>query len=77
VAVCPSCGKENPDGFRFCGFCTAPLAETPPREHRKTVTALFCDVVGSTALGEATDPEAVRALLARTRTTRSAPSAPR
>jgi class 3 adenylate cyclase len=26
---------------------------------------LFCDVVGSTALGESTDPEAVRALLAR------------
>jgi class 3 adenylate cyclase len=29
------------------------------------VTVLFCDVVGSTALGEATDPEALRALLAR------------
>ena len=27
--------------------------------------ALFCDVVGSTALGESTDPEALRALLAR------------
>ena len=26
---------------------------------------LFCDVVGSTALGESTDPEALRALLAR------------
>src|SRR3954464_5840514 len=33
--------------------------------HRKVVTVLFCDVVGSTALGESTDPEAVRALLAR------------
>jgi predicted ATPase/class 3 adenylate cyclase len=32
---------------------------------RKTVTVLFCDVVGSTALGEAVDPEALRALLAR------------
>ncbi len=29
------------------------------------VTVLFCDVVGSTALGESTDPEALRALLAR------------
>jgi class 3 adenylate cyclase len=29
------------------------------------VTVLFCDVVGSTALGERTDPEALRALLAR------------
>jgi class 3 adenylate cyclase/tetratricopeptide (TPR) repeat protein len=32
---------------------------------RKVVTVLFCDVVGSTALGETTDPEALRALLAR------------
>jgi class 3 adenylate cyclase/tetratricopeptide (TPR) repeat protein len=32
---------------------------------RKVVTILFCDVVGSTALGETTDPEALRALLAR------------
>ncbi len=29
------------------------------------MTVLFCDVVGSTALGESTDPEALRALLAR------------
>src|ERR1700757_2057956 len=32
---------------------------------RKTVTVLFCDVTDSTALGESTDPEALRALLAR------------
>jgi class 3 adenylate cyclase/tetratricopeptide (TPR) repeat protein len=32
---------------------------------RKTVTVLFADVVGSTALGEARDPEAVRALMGR------------
>ncbi len=32
---------------------------------RKVVTVLFCDVVGSTALGESTDPEALRAVLAR------------
>ena len=32
---------------------------------RKVVTALFCDVVGSTALGESVDPEALRAVLAR------------
>ena len=31
---------------------------------RKTVTVLFCDVTGSTELGESTDPEALRALLA-------------
>ena len=32
---------------------------------RKTVTILFCDVTGSTSLGESVDPEALRALLAR------------
>jgi class 3 adenylate cyclase/tetratricopeptide (TPR) repeat protein len=68
VAVCPSCGKELPPGeFPFCPFCATPLRETAPaaREQRKTVTVLFCDVTGSTALGESTDPEALRALLAR------------
>ena len=66
VAVCSACGKENPEGFQFCGFCTAPMAlQAPEREMRKTVTVLFCDVTGSTALGESTDPEALRALLAR------------
>jgi class 3 adenylate cyclase len=33
--------------------------------HRKVVTVLFCDVVGSTSLGESTDPEALQALLLR------------
>src|SRR4051794_2157872 len=33
--------------------------------HRKVVTVLFCDVVGSTALGESVDPEALQVLLAR------------
>src|SRR5213079_2524066 len=32
---------------------------------QKTVTVVFCDVAGSTELGESTDPEALRALLAR------------
>jgi class 3 adenylate cyclase len=32
---------------------------------RKTVTVLFCDITGSTALGESVDPEALGALLGR------------
>ncbi|HXH96595.1 MAG TPA: adenylate/guanylate cyclase domain-containing protein, partial [Gaiellaceae bacterium] len=32
---------------------------------RKTVTVLFCDLVGSTELGERLDPESLRTLLAR------------
>ena len=64
MAACPACGKELPGEFPFCPHCGAPLA-SESREQRKTVTVLFCDVTGSTALGESTDPEALRALLAR------------
>jgi zinc-ribbon domain len=50
VAVCPSCGRENPAGFRFCGACGADLAaqapagvaEVEPRHHRE---------VGQSSLG--------------------------
>src|SRR6187551_1992370 len=66
VPACPSCGHENSERARFCEECGSPLGGPPPsREQRKTVTVLFCDVTGSTALGESTDPEALRALLAR------------
>ena len=36
-----------------------------PRERRKTVTVLFCDVTGSTALGERLDPESFRQVMRR------------
>src|SRR5918912_431071 len=66
MSTCPSCGVENPQRASFCLNCATPLPERPlPREQRKTVTVLFCDVVGSTALGESTDPEALRTLLGR------------
>jgi class 3 adenylate cyclase/tetratricopeptide (TPR) repeat protein len=65
MLVCPSCGQENPEGFRFCGACGAALASSPPREVRKTVTVVFCDVTGSTALGEQLDPESTRRVMAR------------
>jgi class 3 adenylate cyclase len=66
VVVCPSCGQENPEGFRFCGACAAPLGEAiPAREERKVITVLFCDLVGSTAQGERLDPEDLQALLSR------------
>src|SRR5205809_660901 len=65
MAKCGSCGAENREGARFCGSCGAALAVVRQREQRKTVTVVFCDVTGSTELGESTDPEALRALLAR------------
>jgi class 3 adenylate cyclase len=64
VAICASCRKELPGEFPFCPFCGAPL-DGLGHEQRKIVTVLFCDVTGSTALGESTDPEALRALLMR------------
>jgi class 3 adenylate cyclase/tetratricopeptide (TPR) repeat protein len=65
VLICGSCGRDNPVDARFCNGCGAALATAEARrEVRKTVTVLFCDVTGSTSLGESTDPEALRALLA-------------
>jgi len=68
VRICATCGHENNETAKFCEECGAALDGAQAwasREQRKTVTVLFCDVAGSTALGESTDPEALRALLAR------------
>src|ERR687888_976034 len=60
MQVCPNCGEENPAKFRLCGYCGTPLAQTLPlQELRKTVTIIFSDLKGSTALGESIDPEAL------------------
>ena len=66
MITCPTCGAENRDAASFCDACGARLgAAEAPREQRKTVTVLFCDVAGSTARAERLDPEATRALMAR------------
>jgi class 3 adenylate cyclase/tetratricopeptide (TPR) repeat protein len=66
VLVCASCGAGNREGARFCDSCGAALSATAPaREVRKVVTVLFCDVSGSTALGERIDPESLRRVMAR------------
>jgi class 3 adenylate cyclase len=66
MATCASCGHEAPESFKFCPECGAPaVAPEPRREQRKVVTVLFCDVTGSTELGERLDPESLRTLLAR------------
>jgi class 3 adenylate cyclase len=65
VQRCPSCGEENPDRFRLCGYCGSVLvAQLPPQEVRKTVTVVFCDLKGSTELADRLDSEAVREVLA-------------
>jgi class 3 adenylate cyclase/tetratricopeptide (TPR) repeat protein len=66
VVVCSRCGAANREGARFCDSCGSPLPEAAPaREVRKTVTVFFCDVSGSTALGERIDPESLRHVMAR------------
>jgi class 3 adenylate cyclase/tetratricopeptide (TPR) repeat protein len=66
VIACSSCGQENPDGFRFCGACASSL-ELPASAEvvRKTVTLVFSDIAGSTAMGEGRDPEAIRGAMDR------------
>jgi class 3 adenylate cyclase/tetratricopeptide (TPR) repeat protein len=64
MLVCDNCGEQNPDRARFCLACGRALVDRPAaRESRKTVTVLFCDVTGSTALGERLDPESQRAVM--------------
>ena len=60
---CSRCGQENPEVARFCLACAAPLGTEPAREVRKTVTVLFCDLVGSTSMGERIDPESLRKVM--------------
>ena len=61
---------------RLCGYCGAPLEAAPPalpvREVRRTVTLIFCDLKGSTALGERLDPEAMHEVKERYFTTMAA-----
>jgi signal transduction histidine kinase len=46
-------GQANLDGARFCSACGSELEAGAAREVRKTVTVLFADVTGSTALASA------------------------
>jgi class 3 adenylate cyclase/tetratricopeptide (TPR) repeat protein len=70
VPFCIACGQENPDVAKFCLACGTPIAPAaaPPErrrtEERRLVTAVFTDIVGSTATAEQLDPEDVRARLA-------------
>ena len=61
-----SADRRTRKAARFCASCGAELGRTPgAREVRKTVTVVFADVTGSTALGEQLDPESLRRVMAR------------
>jgi class 3 adenylate cyclase/tetratricopeptide (TPR) repeat protein len=64
MPACSTCGFESERPFRFCPECGTVRTAALSLEMRKTVTVLFCDLTGSTSLGESIDPERLRALLA-------------
>ena len=65
MKVCRTCGQSNPDDADYCASCGSALAaETGPREERKIVTILFCDMVEFTSRFDQADPEDVRETLA-------------
>ena len=65
---CPRCGSAVEPTASFCGTCgSATTGGTPTepllsREVRRTISVLFADIVGFTALADSLAPEAVRAL---------------
>lgn len=66
MTVCPRCSGENDVVARFCSACGWALAlDAPAQETRRTVTIVFCDLVGSTALGERLDSESLREVMSR------------
>jgi class 3 adenylate cyclase len=66
VRTCPNCGEKTPERARFCPVCGMALAAIPgPAGVRKVVTIVFCDLVGSTSLGESLDPESLRQVITR------------
>ncbi len=65
ISTCAHCGAVVSADAHFCSACAAPVEIASPGEERKLATVLFADLVGSTALAGAEDPERIRALLDR------------
>src|SRR5213594_4984595 len=60
---CQVCGHPLPQGARFCPNCGAVVASVLGTEERKMVTILFADLVDSTGLAQALDPERTREVM--------------
>ncbi|MEP6813253.1 MAG: BTAD domain-containing putative transcriptional regulator, partial [Actinomycetota bacterium] len=57
--------RDPPERSRAAALPSRGPPPTRRGEVRKTVTVVFCDLAGSTGLGERLDPESLRALMAR------------
>jgi class 3 adenylate cyclase/predicted ATPase len=64
--ICSNCQFENSAESIYCSYCGVPLARNRLQEpsdaagfhgERRQLTALFCDIVGSTEIAAALDPE--------------------
>ncbi|HYP22382.1 MAG TPA: adenylate/guanylate cyclase domain-containing protein [Actinomycetota bacterium] len=63
MSACGRCGAATPAGARFCPGCGSPLSGVPAGDTLKTVSVVFTDLVGSTALAERFDPESLHTLM--------------
>ncbi|MEU7908830.1 adenylate/guanylate cyclase domain-containing protein [Actinoplanes sp. NPDC049118] len=63
--TCTACAATMPPNARFCPSCGTAGTPAAVVAARKLVTVVFCDLVGSTALSEALDPETLRSVVLR------------
>lgn len=61
---CGRCGHEVSSESRFCSQCGAPVSHRSELGERRTVSILFADLSGYTAMSEQLDPETVKTVVA-------------
>src|SRR4051794_25610620 len=67
MRACPTCGRVADEEASFCSACGSRLIDgsAAGTRVRKTVTVMFADLTGFTALGERLDPESLQQLMTR------------
>ena len=63
VMTCPTCGADIPEGSRFCGQCGQALAAAFQPSPEGTLTIMFTDIEGFTALLRTLDEEEAHELV--------------